>query len=111
MNKLILATAWLAAVGASGFAVAQTTADVPHSTVSQQGTTVDTHVTTANKQVPAVDSRDCIRETGSHIRNPNQKCLPVNGKSYSREDLQRTGDPNMGRALQKLDPSVQGGGR
>lgn len=52
------------------------------------------------------DDRNCIRETGSHIPVKKGQCLPVNGRSYSQEDLQRTGETQLGRALQKLDPSI-----
>lgn len=106
MKKLILATALIAAFGAGGIAAAQTTADVS-TTTAQQTTTSDTEVALGTRQVPAPGSRDCIRETGSHIRRRDQACLPVNGNSYSHEDLQRTGQPDVGRALQQLDPAVQ----
>jgi hypothetical protein len=34
------------------------------------------------------------------------QCLPVAGRSYNQQDLQRTGEPNLGSALQKLDPAI-----
>lgn len=107
MKKLILATALIAASGLGGVALAQTTADVSATANSQQTTTVHTDVALGTRQVPAPGSRDCVQNTGSHIQRRDQTCLPVDGRSYSREDLQRTGDPDIGRALQQLDPSVQ----
>lgn len=104
MKTLILATALIAVSGFGGIAAAQTTADV--STTTQQATST-TDVALGNKQVPAVGSRNCIRDTGSHIKRHDQACLPVNGSSYSQEDLQRTGNPDVGRALQQLDPRIQ----
>lgn len=64
------------------------------------------------RAVPPIDSRMCIRDTGSHIPPPKGQCLPVAGNSYSQKDIQRTGATNVGQALQMLDPSVQirGGG-
>lgn len=106
MKTLILATALIAVSGFGGIAVAQTTADVS-TTTTQQTTTGNTDVAIGTRQVPAPGSRNCIRDTGSHIRRHDQACLPVNGNSYSHEDLERTGNPNVGQALQQLDPAVQ----
>lgn len=58
------------------------------------------------RAVPPLDSRSCIRDTGSHIPPPKGQCLPVTGSSYSQQDIQRTGATNIGQALQMLDPSV-----
>jgi hypothetical protein len=107
MNKLIFTTALAVALGAGGVAVAQTTADVSAPTGTQPTTSVNTDVASGTKQVPAPGSRNCVRDTGSHITNRKQACLPVNGQSYSREDLDRTGNPNLGQALQQLDPNVR----
>ncbi|HET9835153.1 MAG TPA: hypothetical protein VFP88_02225 [Rhodanobacteraceae bacterium] len=92
MKKLILATALIAAAGMGGVAVAQTSADVAAATTAQvaAGNPVaasDTHA----RQVPAPGSRNCVRETGSHLPPPKGGCLPVNGTSYSRTELERTG--------------------
>lgn len=104
MKKLILAAAFTAAFGLGGAAVAQTTADVSAS--AQSGTTASNDVALGTDQVPAPGSRNCIRDTGSHIKRHDQACLPLNGNSYSHEDLERTGNPNVGRALQDLDPRI-----
>jgi hypothetical protein len=96
MNKPILAFAVAVALGFGGAAAAQSTANTPATADAQHA-----------RQVPAPGARDCVRETGSHIKRHDQACLPVNGRSYSRDDLDRTGNPNIGRALQQLDPSVQ----
>ena len=106
MKTLILASALIAACGLGGAAVAQTTTDAS-STATTIQQTADTGVAVGTKQVPAPGSRNCIRDTGSHIKRHDQACLPLNGQSYSHEDLQRTGNPNIGQALQQLDPAVQ----
>jgi hypothetical protein len=107
MKKLILATALIAASGLGGVAVAQTTADVSAQTNAPQATATSNDVALGTKQVPAPGSRNCIRDTGSHITNRKQACLPMNGQSYSRDDLDRTGNPNLGQALQQLDPNIR----
>lgn len=50
--------------------------------------------------------RSCLRDTGSLIRAKPGQCLPVPGRSYGQDDIQRTGETQIGPALQKLDPSI-----
>lgn len=60
------------------------------------------------RAVPPVDSRLCVRSTGSHLPPPKgQSCLPVMGRSYSQQDIQNTGANDIGQALRMLDPSVR----
>lgn len=68
----------------------------------------------ADKAAPAdhvLDNRNCVTDTGSMIRSSKPRCLPVNGHSYTQEDIQRTGQTKLGPALQQLDPSVTVRGR
>lgn len=110
MNKQLLAAALLALCAGAAVALpafAQT---------SSNGTQTQTTAAASNRQVatstskrgavPPLDSRSCIRDTGSHIPPPKGQCLPVAGNSYSQKDIQRTGATNVGQALQMLDPSV-----
>ena len=108
MKKLIFTSAF-ALAGAAAFAMpalAQTAdqAQTGAATTSQAAT----GRLQANQQrsVPPVNSRQCIRETGSHIPPPKGQCLPMAGNSYSRDDIQRTGATDIGQALQMLDPSI-----
>jgi hypothetical protein len=50
--------------------------------------------------------RDCIRDTGSRIPAKKGECLPVTGRSYTKQDLDATGERTLGPALQRLDPAV-----
>lgn len=67
----------------------------------------------------AVTDRTCLRETGSRIRTSTatdtrgsetdadrRGCLGANGRSYSRDDIRRTGEVDLGDALRRLDPSI-----
>jgi len=70
---------------------------------------------------PRID-RHCLRQTGSRIvpranstrartasnRDEMQarQCIAANGRVYSREDLERTGEVDIADALRKLDPSI-----
>ena len=99
MSRFVFVSAMLlAGCGASTMLLAQGSPTSPPSTElsSQQPT----------QQAARPNERNCIRETGSHIPAKKGQCLPVNGRSYSQQDLQRTGEPELGRALQKLDPSI-----
>lgn len=53
--------------------------------------------------------RNCLRSTGSLIPAREGQCLPVAGRSYSGDELRRTGVNNTARALQMLDPSISVG--
>jgi hypothetical protein len=112
MNKQLLATALFAACGSLALALPAFAQTTPSNTQAQTQTTAATPTqqaaTATNKQraVPPLDSRSCIRDTGSHIPPPKGQCLPVAGNSYSQKDIQRTGATNVGQALQMLDPSV-----
>ncbi len=68
----------------------------------------------------ATDDYRCLRYTGSLItaaRNQRDemrargkavkpRCAPVAGRSWSREDIERTGVTDLGTALRMLDPSI-----
>lgn len=58
------------------------------------------------QQAARPNDRNCIRDTGSRIPVKKGRCLPVTGRSYSQQDLLRTGRPNLGEALQQLDPRI-----
>jgi hypothetical protein len=47
----------------------------------------------------------CLTETGSRIAGDRADCQAF-GRSYSGEDIDRTGKVNVGDALQILDPSI-----
>lgn len=110
MNKQLLCTALFALCGGVALTLpafaqtAQGNAQTPSTTATS--TASKTH-TTANKHaVPPLNSRMCIRDTGSHIPPPKGQCLPVAGNSYNQQDIRNTGATNVGQALQMLDPSV-----
>lgn len=112
MNKLILATAF-ALTGAAAFAVpafAQSADSTQPATATAQAATNGQQAGQQKRPVPPLDSRMCIRNTGSHIPPPKGQCLPVVGNSYNRQDLQRTGANDIGQALRMLDPSIRVGG-
>lgn len=86
----------------------------------------DAPAATAKADAKADDDAHCLRYTGSLIvssqnrRNdrrhdgaaanadarPNPRCIYNAGRVYTRDDIQATGQSDIGRALQMLDPSV-----
>ncbi|TBR40183.1 MULTISPECIES: hypothetical protein [Dyella] len=63
------------------------------------------------EQPQAAKDPDCLKPTGSAVQTQGGHCMPVNGKTYTKEQLDRTGEKNLGPALQKLDPSITTRGR
>lgn len=57
-----------------------------------------------------VSGRSCLKETGSRLAprpdSKGRKCVNAIGRSYTREDLDRTGTIDLGDALRRLDPAV-----
>ncbi|MEY2160869.1 MULTISPECIES: hypothetical protein [unclassified Rhodanobacter] len=81
--------------------------------VSPAGTAPASH---AGRSAAAADrsplrpgDRNCLRSTGSLIPVKEGQCLPVAGRSYSGDELRRTGVNNTARALQMLDPGISVG--
>jgi hypothetical protein len=80
----------------------------------------------AQAKTTARDDAHCLRYTGSYIvsaenrradmrhddakadaaAKPKHRCIYSAGRVYTREDIQNTGETDIGRALQMLDPSV-----
>ena len=60
---------------------------------------------------PASQAPQCTQAPGSHIRlaKPADCAKVARGpyRSYSKEDLERTGETDMSEALRKLDPSFR----
>jgi hypothetical protein len=47
----------------------------------------------------------CLTHTGSRIASENANCSAV-GRSYSSDDIDRTGAATAGDALRLMDPSI-----
>lgn len=67
----------------------------------------------------AADDAHCLRYTGSYIVASKNKqddmrngsaghrhCISAAGRVYTREDMQNTGQTDIGQALRMLDPAV-----
>jgi len=59
-----------------------------------------------NAAVAKTVQETCIKDTGSRIKSKEGDCRGP-GRTYSRDDLDRTGEINAADALRKLDPALQ----
>lgn len=104
MNKFILGAAIF---GFSMLANAQS-ASVSVSASKEDAAATEEVNITADKSAATVAKTNCVTETGSRIKRKDKKgCNGLAGRSYDREELDRTGANNIGDALQMLDPSIQ----
>ena len=64
---------------------------------------------TAKPKIPTVatlrDDSACLRDTGSRLPYSGTTCS-ANGRSYSNDDIMRTGATSAGTALRLLDPRI-----
>jgi hypothetical protein len=106
MSKLVSVVVLLAA---AGFAMAARGA--PQNAPTADQTTASQAAAPARQSPIKPGDRNCIRDTGSLIPAKKGECLPVTGRSYSRQELDNTGKTTIGPALQQLDPSITVSGR
>jgi hypothetical protein len=60
----------------------------------------------APPKTAAVATRPCPQDSSSRIPLRPGECSPVPGRTYSDKDMERTGQTDVGNALQMLDPSI-----
>lgn len=90
------------AVGATAFA--QDASPASPAPVSQAGRSAAAAAAGRSPMKPG--DRNCLRSTGSLIPAKEGQCLPVAGRSYSGDEVRRTGVNDTARSLQMLDPSI-----
>jgi hypothetical protein len=59
-----------------------------------------------NRTAAATPTQPCVPETASRLPMRTGVCSSAPGRSYSNEDLERTGHTDVADALQMLDPSI-----
>lgn len=92
------------AASAQGVPTAQPQAAAPSDAVANDAQAVQ-------KQQQDLRAADCLTQTGTRIRTRDAKTGKVNcqgpGRSYSRDELDRTGEVDLADALRRIDPSVR----
>jgi hypothetical protein len=109
MKRLMLATA----LSAFAFVAAAQTPNpqAPVETAAQPVAQADARAdASADAQAqPAkkkLSDARCLRQTGSRIQSKSKQDCAAYGRSYSRDDLNGTGEVDVASALRKLDPAV-----
>jgi hypothetical protein len=101
MSKLVTVVVLLTA---AGFATVVRAAPQNNPAPQQAATTA---AAASNNHSPIKPGdRNCLRDTGSLIPPKKGECLPVTGRTYSKKDIDATGETLLGPALEKLDPAV-----
>ena len=97
----------------STVAMAQIAAPDPAGNPAAPASSTTAAAKPASKEEAAEDEvsgRSCLKETGSRLAprpdSKGRKCVNAIGRSYTREDLDRTGTIDLGDALRRLDPAV-----
>ena len=112
MKRVLLASL----LAACAFAASAQTSVSARAEVSAQARTdaAATPQAQADAQAKADSERNCLRHTGTHIRDRSttdktgrKGCVAANGRVYSRDDINRTGQTDIGEALRQLDPSIR----
>lgn len=101
MSKLVTVVVLLTA---AGFATAARAA--PQNSPAPQQPAATSAAASNNHSPIKPGDRNCLRDTGSLIPAKPGQCLPVTGHTYSKKDIDATGETTIGPALEKLDPSV-----
>ena len=111
MKRLALATALLALTYAAS---AQTAAPAPAEADPQTTNTAPAEASDKQDKADAnkddLADRNCLKHTGSRLIRADsrgRKCANATGRSYSKEDIDRTGAFDLQDALRRLDPAVR----
>ena len=102
-RSTILVAALIATLGVNAAVMAQSS---PAGSPQQLASQSTRQSAKAGQPVIKPGDRNCLRHTGSLIPPKKGECMPVVGRSYSGDELRRTGTQDNARALQMLDPSI-----
>lgn len=105
---------WLLIAGllatATSAASAQTSTAIQTDVAAQAQIDTDTVDAETRLAAEADDvNRHCLRHTGSRITARDQdgkRCIAANGRVYTRDDIERTGEIDLATALRRLDPTI-----
>ena len=108
MKRLALTAALLGLVFAAS---AQTAAPAPPTDPQTDPATTETSAKQdkADAKKDELADRNCLKYTGSRLiraDSKGRKCANATGRSYSKEDIDRTGALDLRDALRRLDPAV-----
>jgi non-ribosomal peptide synthetase component E (peptide arylation enzyme) len=61
----------------------------------------------ANNAAAKEQPFNCVRDTGTRVKRTDDQCVNVAGRSWSKDDIDRTGQVNTAEALRQLDPTIR----
>jgi uncharacterized low-complexity protein len=105
-KRMVLALALSAGVAMGATAAAQSSSSAAPATSSMDQAETTSKTADGDHRLIKPGDRACLRNTGSLIPPKKGDCLPVAGRSYSRDELRNTGAIDNAHALQMLDPSI-----
>ena len=102
-------------LGTLAFAAAAQTAPQPTAPEPTPPAADAAIATQTEAKKPAINDAYCLRHTGTRITSrtdpagtrKGRACANAIGRSYTREELDRTGEINIADALRKLDPAIR----
>jgi hypothetical protein len=62
--------------------------------------------TAPSRSASAATTPQCVQNSASRIPTRPGECSSAPGRAYSGQDIERTGQTNVGDALQLLDPTI-----
>lgn len=108
MYKLLLSAALF---GMATLANAQSVDVEVTTTTKEVVETENINISATTTDVASVKNKTrCVTETGTRIKTrakDKNGCNGLPGRSYDKDDIDRTGALTVGEALQLLDPSIQ----
>ena len=113
--KTMIRTMMVGVLFGSAFAVAaQTTPEPADPAMPEQADRRAGKTWADNERADARVDRFCLKETGSRIpvakrvssHREHRRCTGANGRVYTREEIERTGEVDLAEALRRLDPSI-----
>jgi len=111
MKRLVLTAALLGLIFAASAQTAAPSAAEPTDSQATETATAEASAKQdkADAKKDELTDRNCLKHTGSRLiraDSKGRKCAIASGRSYNREDIDRTGAVDLRDALRKLDPAV-----
>lgn len=108
-HRFLIAASLSAALGTAAFAASAQGVAQPPTAAPSDAVANDAQAAQQGRQ--DLRAAECLTQTGTRIRTRDAKTGKVAcqgpGRSYSRDELERTGQVDMADALRRIDPSIR----
>lgn len=110
-HRFLVAAGLSIALGTVAFAASAQGVPAPQPQAAAPSDAVADDAQAVQKGQQDLRAADCLTQTGTRIRTRDPKTGKLNcqgpGRSYSRDELDRTGQVDLADALRRIDPSVR----